>query len=348
MSNRELAAAVLGSRAGQFVSRRSGQFAGRRSPGGSGSVRILAYHRVLDADPDNFAFDEGVISASTEGFCHQMDFVRRNFDVLSFKEICDLETAGKSLPRRSLIITFDDGYRDNYTQAFPVLKQMGLPATIFLATGHIGQSRLFWWDTIAYCVKHARRKAVNLECVSSSPIDLATPDGRRDAITAILRWVKQAPDEMKHRFLDGLSRELDAELPDGLAGGMHLSWDEVRQMADSGIEFGSHTVTHPILTNVDAATLDRELIESKKTIEQQLDRDCIALAYPVGGRGKFDESVKEAARRAGYRYGLSYDEGVAALRDSDRYALPRIHVESDQTLNLFRAGLMFPGLMFRG
>jgi peptidoglycan/xylan/chitin deacetylase (PgdA/CDA1 family) len=348
MSTRELAAVVLGSRAGQFVGRRSGQFAGRRSPDRSGSLRILAYHRVLDADPDNFPFDEGVISASTETFYHQMDFVRRNFDVLSFKEICDIETAGKSLPRRALIITFDDGYRDNYTHAFPVLKQMGLPATIFLATGHIGRERMFWWDTIAYCVKHAKRKAVTLESVSASPLDLSTPGGRRDATAAILRWVKQAPDATKNDFLDGLSRELDADLPNGLAGGMHLSWDEVRQMADSGIEFGSHTVTHPILTNVDAATLDRELIESKKTIEQQLGRDCIVLAYPVGGRGKFDESVKEAARRAGYRYGLSYDEGVAVLRASDRYALPRIHVESDQTLNLFRAGLMFPGLMFRG
>src|SRR5260370_40059269 len=117
MSTRELAALVLGSRAGQFV--------GRRSAEGSGSLRILAYHRVLDADPLDFAYDEGVISASTEAFYHQMDFVRRNFDVLTFEDLYKIEAEGRSWPCRALIITFDDGYRDNYTQAFPVLKQMG-------------------------------------------------------------------------------------------------------------------------------------------------------------------------------------------------------------------------------
>src|SRR5215471_15904890 len=135
MSTRQLAALMLGSRAGQFL--------GRRSADGSGSLRILAYHRVLDADPSDFAYDEGVISATTEAFYHQMDFVRRNFDVLTFRELHAIEMEGKDRPRRALIITFDDGYRDNYTQAFPVLRHMGLPATIFLATGHIGRSRLF-------------------------------------------------------------------------------------------------------------------------------------------------------------------------------------------------------------
>jgi peptidoglycan/xylan/chitin deacetylase (PgdA/CDA1 family) len=340
MSTRQLAALMLGSRAGQFL--------GRRSADGSGSLRILAYHRVLDADPSDFAYDEGVISATTEAFYHQMDFVRRNFDVLTFRELHAIEMEGKDWPRRALIITFDDGYRDNYTQAFPVLRQMGLPATIFLATGHIGRSRLFWWDLIAYCVKHARRKVVTLQQVSSAPINLTTPAGRQEATSTILRWVKQAPDEIKNRFLDRLGRDLDAVVPDWLAGGMHLSWDEVKQMADSGIEFGSHTVTHPILTNVDPARLDEELIESKKTIEQQLGRDCTVLAYPVGGRQNYNESVKAAVQRAGYHYGVSYAVGVSAFCEYDRYDLPRIHVESDQTLSLFRAELMFPSLMLRG
>src|SRR5262249_55983601 len=181
MSTRELAAVVLGSRAGQFVSRSRRFVAGRGSADDSRSVRILAYHRVLDANPEEFDFDEGVISASTEGFYRLMYFVRRIFDVLSFRALYKIELAGRSFPRRALIITFDDGYRDNYPQAFPVLKQLGLPATIFLASGHIGRSRLFWWDAIAYCVKHAKRKEAAPKSVSAVPFNLSTPEGRCDA-----------------------------------------------------------------------------------------------------------------------------------------------------------------------
>jgi peptidoglycan/xylan/chitin deacetylase (PgdA/CDA1 family) len=338
MSKRELAARVLGSSAGRLLNYASAQ--------GGRSLRILAYHRVLDADPNDFAFDEGVISASTEAFYRQMDFVRRNFDVLTFKDLYRLETEEKSWPRRALLITFDDGYRDNYTQAFPILKQLGLPATIFLATGHIGRAKMFWWDLIAYCVKHSNRKAANLDEVCPAAMDFTSAAGRHDATERILRWVKSVPDAVKNRFLDGLGNELEVDLPAGLAEGMHLSWDEVKEMADSGIEFGSHTVTHPVLRNVSEAKLDEELTESKKMIEQQLGRDCLVLAYPVGGRQNFNESVQAAARRSGYQYAVSYDEGLATLEESDRYAMPRIHVESDQSLSLFRATSMFPSFMF--
>jgi peptidoglycan/xylan/chitin deacetylase (PgdA/CDA1 family) len=336
MSRREIAASVLGGR----ITHRFWRPALTKAK----SLRILAYHRVLDDDPTCFAFDEEVISATTEAFYQQMKFVRSNFDVISFRDLCKCEAQGKHWPNRALIITFDDGYRDNYTNAFPILKQMKLPATIFLAAGHIGSAKLFWWDLITYCFKQTKLREVVLPETSPSPIKLTNADERREAIKKILRWVKQVPDKSKNELLTKLPSALGVEINEAVAIGMHLSWDEVREMAESGIEFGSHTVTHPILSNVDEVQLDREVRESKEIIEENLGREIVAFAYPVGGRYNFNELARSIVAQCGFKYAVSYDEGIVSST-FDRYAMPRIHVERYHSLNVFRSNLMFPQLM---
>jgi peptidoglycan/xylan/chitin deacetylase (PgdA/CDA1 family) len=337
MSKKELAACFLGNPLATRLCSRSL----KRSKG----LRILAYHRILDDDLSSFAFDEALISARRDDFREQMKFVRRNFDVISFEDLHRCEMEEREWPRRALIITFDDGYRDNYTNAFPVLKEFHLPATIFLTTGHIGEARLFWWDRVAYLIKHTSRQSVVFADLSSAPFDLSSARARRQSIARVLWWLKQVQEETRNRFLDSLSSELDVELPGGVAEEMHLSWDEVKEMARSGIEFGSHTVTHPILSHVGESQLQREISESKQAIEEHLGREVMAFAYPAGRRTRFNDNVQSIVARCGYRYAVSYDEGAAIEGACDRLALPRIHIESDISLRLFRASLVFPRLM---
>lgn len=340
MSKRELAAAVLGNRVTAYW---------RFLPGAHlKGLRILAYHRVLDDDPRAFPFDEELISATTEMFYRQMQFVRRHFEVVSFRELAECEHANRPWPDRAVIVTFDDGYRDNYTHAWPILKELGMTATVFLATGYIGSAELFWWDVVAYCLKHTRRPTVTLSAISSEPMAMASTDERRRAKAQILAWLKQAPEATRHHFVAQLGAELEVALPDSLAQEMHLSWAEARQMAAAGIEFGSHSVTHPILSQVSETQLKLEATVSKRAIEQQLGQEALAFAYPAGRRGRFNQASQAMISRSGYRYALSYDEGLAMEAHSDHYALPRIHVERDQPLSLFRANLLFPRLMFSG
>jgi peptidoglycan/xylan/chitin deacetylase (PgdA/CDA1 family) len=336
MSKRERAASILGSSAARRV--------WASAHVGAGGLRILAYHRVLDAAAPAFTFDDELISATTASFRRQMDFVRRNFNVISFEQLNECERERGRWPERALIITFDDGYRDNYTHAFPILREMGLCATIFLAVGHVGEAKLFWWDFVAYCFKQTRRRAVAFPELGAAPLPLTGMRERLEAIRRVLEWIKEVKEEVKRRFLSELSDQLEVAMPDGLAEGMHLTWDDVRQMAAGGIEFGSHTMTHPILSNVTERQLYEEVTLSKERLEQQLDKDVIAFSYPVGGRASFNGGVKEAVNRCGFRYAVSYQEGVAE-KNSDRYSLPRIHVEAFQSLELFRANLMFPRLM---
>ncbi len=310
-------------------------------------LRILAYHRVLDDDPAEFAFDQDLISASRHAFREQMKFARANFDVISFKDLYGCEVEGRSWPQRAIIVTFDDGYRDNYTNAFPVLKELGIPATIFLATGHIGKQKLFWWDEIAWCVKQSRRQSITLPQISAEAVPLASATDRQQAIKKILAWIKDVPEEVRAEFVSTLARRTDAPAPNGLASGMHLSWDEVKEMAASRIEFGSHTVTHPILANVDEVQLKEEIAASKKTIERNLGEETLVFAYPVGRASRFGKRAEEAVARCGYRYAVSYDEGLATQDPSERYVLRRIHVEREHSMSLFRANLMFPRLMIR-
>jgi peptidoglycan/xylan/chitin deacetylase (PgdA/CDA1 family) len=307
---------------------------------------MLAYHRVLDINPDEFPFDGDLISATTDNFRRQMRFVRSNFNVISFRDLAECERENRPWPERAVLITFDDGYRDNYTQAFPILKELGLPATCFLVTGHVGRANLPWWDMIAYSFLHTPRGAVTLPEVSTLPMQLNTRGQRRDAVRRTLSWVKLVPEEAKSDFLSRLPGVLDVAPQDEVER-MHLSWEEAREMARHGIEFGGHTVTHPILSRVCETRLVDEVRRSKRDIEERLGTPAYAFAYPVGDESSYGEAARRAVALAGFRYAVSYRNGTTTAGGFDRYALPRIHVEAAVSDNLFRACLLFPGLMLR-
>jgi len=329
----------------------------------SRELRILAYHRVLDDDPGSFQYDEGVISATTEVFERQVQFVAKNFDVISFKDLVQFELGTLPIPKWPLIITFDDGYRDNYTNAFPVMRRHALPATIFLAAEYIGKDRLFWWDLVAYCVKHSAATSVVLPDVSTVPVSLATAEDKRLVIGNILQWIKRVPDKAKNKLVDELPDLLHVTLPDLSKEPLQLTWDEVREMAAGGIEFGSHTMTHPILSNVGTDALEHEIAGSKRLIEQELGKEIVAFAYPVGGQRHFNCEAQVAVAQSGFRYAVSYINGVASMDDclrteaadtgngrsdllpGNRFSMPRIHVEAADPLSLFRANLNFPKIM---
>jgi peptidoglycan/xylan/chitin deacetylase (PgdA/CDA1 family) len=338
MGKREQVATILGNPLAHRVWDSSGA--------GSRSLHILAYHRVLDDDHATFPFDEAVISATTHTFRQQMEFVSRNFNVISFKQLARLERERRAWPERALMITFDDGYRDNYTNAFPILREMGFSATIFLAVAHINAAKLFWWDFIAYCFKQTPLSSVTLSLFDAQPLSLADTGARREATDRVLDWIKEVSESTKSEFVSTLADNLEVRLPKNLAAGMHLSWDEVREMTAGGIEFGSHTMTHPILSNVNAEQLALEVSESKRIMEQELGSEVLTFSYPVGGRTSFNEMVKAEVQKCGFRYAVSYREGVAK-KGCDPFALPRIHIETSHSLNLFRANLMYPKIMLR-
>jgi peptidoglycan/xylan/chitin deacetylase (PgdA/CDA1 family) len=261
------------------------------------NAQILIYHRVNE---DHDPYFGGVPPAVFE---RQMAYVASRFRVLPLPElVAGLRTA--SLPEQAIAVTFDDGYRDNYLHAFPILRRYSIPATIFLATAAIGSNEALWHDDVFSAFRETRVPALESFGPRRTTGPLDTVRDRLRLQREVLTYV---------RTLDATERSAAiAELRDSLgvgapspAKGLMLSWNEVAEMHRAGVSFGSHTATHPILslTNRDAAR--RELAESKRAIEERLGSRVDGFAYPNGARADFHAETKDLLRETGYDYAVT-------------------------------------------
>lgn len=301
---------------------------------------ILAYHRVCDIGDENaFPFDPDLVSASRSAFAWQMNYLKQRYNPISFRTWLNALDGKETLPPRPVIVTFDDGYDDNYFNAFPILKSLGMPATIFVSTGYIGSEKPFWFDLVA-CMAHcAPNGCLTVEELN---LDLALSDAasRRIAAASLVSALKRVHNNKRLMILERLEKQYAGFMKSvDFRLSRPLSWDQIREMSEAGIEFGSHTVSHPILSRLDDAELRRELVESRSCLEQRLGRPATVLAYPVGGFDEFNEKVVQAAIAAGYGLGVSYVPGVNRPGDMDRFRLRRQHVER-YTSNAYFSGLL--------
>jgi peptidoglycan/xylan/chitin deacetylase (PgdA/CDA1 family) len=307
-------------------------------------IPILAYHRIWDLhEEDRFPFDVELVSAGIADFRWQMEYVRQNFDPITFETLLKIVDGAAVSPPRPIVITFDDGFEDNYLHAFPILNSLDIPATIFLSTGYIGTEQTFWYDRLAHLILRAPEGELTLNGLTQSvalPADVAL---RRLAIRNVLGELKRMPNERRLEVLEDLESKTGSA-GDQLAAleSRAMNWNQVRAMSSAGIEFGSHTVTHPILANLNDEELNFELVESRRVIEAQIGKSVSVISYPVGGRSAFNGRVQDAVAQAGYRLGLSYIPGTNRLRNMDRYGMRRQHVERYTQHPYFAALLGLP------
>lgn len=304
-------------------------------------IPILAYHRVCDiGNEPAFPFDPGLVSASSSAFAWQMNYLKERYHPITFQTLLNAMDGKEGLPRRPVIVTFDDGYDDNYLNAFPVLKSLGIPATIFVSTGYIGSGKPFWFDLAAHILYNAPAGTLlvkDLDVTLSLDSDVGS---RRAAATRLVGALKRVSNMKRLDILGWLEREYaDAMKPGDFRLSHPLDWNQIREMSAAGIEFGSHTVSHPILSRLDDEELRQELVESRTRLEQELGKSAPVLAYPVGGPDEFNEKVIQAAASAGYRLGVCYMPGINRLGDVDRFRLRRQHVER-YTSNAYFSGLL--------
>ena len=309
-------------------------------------LRVLAYHRVLhDLDEATFAFDAELVSASQKDFDWQMAYIARRFNPVSVQQVSDAINGGKPLPKRAVMVTFDDGFRDNYEVAVPVLRRHGVPAVFFLSTGYIDSQRAFWFDWIVFAFVRTEATQVRLKAIDLEILLPATRDGRRLEALKLLQVLKSTSEVARQQIIEQLKLELMVEMtPDQFEQSAPLSWDQVREMSRGGMEFGSHTVSHPILSTItDPLLLRFELNASKATLEREIGKPVLALSYPVGGRDAVNDQVLAATAHAGYQCAFTYQSGANKLTSGDeRFYLKRLHVERYTTHAMFSAALELP------
>lgn len=310
-----------------------------------GQLRILNYHRINYRTPD-FPFDPDVISATPDLFDRQVAFCRAHFDVISFRDLQAIVSNQHRPPRRALIISFDDGYADNHGYAFPILKRHGVSAIFFLATDYIGTARAFWWDEVVFALKACSADRLPLEISGErGELDLSTPAARRASAGVVLKRLKGVPDGERVRVVDRLTAAAGARQRLSDMPRQAMTWDEAREMLAHGMEIGSHSRSHPILSRVtDPQALDAEIGGSKAAIEAHLAAPVTVFSYPVGGSQAINENVKHVVRMAGYNFAVTYINGFNRLTSPpDRHALNRLHVDG-LSESEFRMRLIAPHL----
>jgi peptidoglycan/xylan/chitin deacetylase (PgdA/CDA1 family) len=290
-------------------------FAALSGQGQGARLSTLIFHRVLP-EPDPLMPGE-VDAARFDAIC---GWLARWFRVLPLDEALARLREGR-LPRRSLCITFDDGYADNHDLAMPILRRHGLQATFFVTTGVIGGGRM-WNDTVIEAVRAAGVAAIDgrdLGLEQTGRIPLEGSAQRRDAIALLLPAIKHLEPGDRADSVERLRRLCAATLPSNLM----MSVEQVRGLRDAGMQIGGHTVTHPILARLDDATAQREIGEGKRTLEAWLGEEVPLFAYPNGRPGDdFEPKHARMAQAAGFKAAVTTAWGVAR-RGTDAYSIPR-------------------------
>jgi len=292
---------------------------------------ILAYHGVHDgvADP-RLNFDGMHVRARR--FARQMRYVARRYEVTTLDGLLDGgPSAGRSRPRA--VITLDDGYRNVQRVAQPILRALGLPATVFVPTDFALRARGFWWDRLRVMVAAAERPHVAAAAGGAGrTLPLRTLGEQKAALAQLSDDLRRLTSPRRETALRSLATRLGVRASaDAGPLGERLSAAEVRALAEAGITIGSHGVSHDALVLLTPEALAHELSESKRRLEEWTGRPVAWLAYP---HGQFSAAVVEATRRAGYRGAVTT---IEALNDAgqDRYTLRRIGVHDNMTLPHF-------------
>lgn len=307
------------------------------------NLSILAYHRVLPTVDKSYPFVRGVMSCNPEMFDMQLTFLKKHFNVINFRDLEEIHQLKEDIPPSSLILTFDDGYADNYSHMLPILKSHDLTATVFLTTHYIDTGELFWVDRLAYKINNMPEG--RLELLDGTQAYEVKNTNREEVRRQIGQLCSSLTFRQHFQLLDEIYNLVDVEpTEEEYELARPMSWDEVIELDKSGVEIGTHTVMHGFLDRMTRDEIKIELLDSKETITKRLQKEAITICYPAG---KYNDNVISMAHQCNYKYGCSYLHGTAKYTDKLQYQIPRIHVDDDVGMPLFKAYLTLPELFLR-
>ncbi|GEM_PF-421599 len=295
-----------------------------------GEAAILMYHHVKEND------EQDVQGVTRNRLNEQIDYLKKHFYICPLDEIVSAHQRKQQSPRNAIALTFDDGFEDFYTQAYPVLRKHKLPAIVYLVSHAVEHQVPIWTERIESIIKLSKNKVFELHLSGKRRnFSVQTEDEREEALTQIKSHLKMISDSERQQAM----AQLDGAhtLPEGDASGNSrmLNWDQVREMKSHGIMFGAHTMTHPILTRLSEQDAMREICGSKEHIEKRLGEPVLDFCYPNGETSDFNERIKQIVKDAGFRSATTSIWGRNG-RDQDPYALKRIYV-TDEPLPFFMA-----------
>lgn len=299
------------------------------------NLTVIVHHRICDPDHPLFFGMKSNVSATPEEFGKQLDFLSKHYNVVSLEEVRAWIRGGQTLPPRAVLITFDDGYRDNLTMAMPQLTRRSMPAAIFIATGYLGDCRAFYWDSVAEVFKKSKVATAEIPLLGLQKLEYLI---EKESVAQ--RWVeatKLLPTNRLEGLLRSLATALESAPPIKPPSGTHLDWSDISELKQRGIAVGAHTVTHPILSRVPLSQARREIAASKAALEKYLGSSVYAFAYPNGRKIDFENSHADLLKQLDFDLGFQA-VGCLTFRDEARrqpFSIRRVCVSTSDDLPRF-------------
>jgi peptidoglycan/xylan/chitin deacetylase (PgdA/CDA1 family) len=277
-------------------------------------LRILMHHRFSDR----------------AALARQCAYIRAQYRPVSMSEVAEWLHAGRSLPLHAVAVTVDDGYQNFEQFAAPVFAEYGIAATVFLVTDFIDGKLWLWFDKVQYAFRQAKLRDAAIETPNGSVLrfDLAAEASRRAAGQQMAELAVNWSEADRRKLVTDLPACLHVEIPESApAEFAPLSWEAIRRLAASGVEFGAHTQTHPILSSLENAELLREEITgSQARIETMLDKPVRHFCYPNGRWPDIGPKAVEVVRTSGMRTAVTAEPGLNRA-GQDAWLLRRIGAE---------------------
>jgi len=306
---------------GIFIYKRTKQFLGHTYntfTDNKPKVVILAYHRIVNSpefDPLN-----NIITLST--FLRQIDKIAMRYPFVSLTELIKQGNAGQAKAGVKIILTFDDGYRENYEVIFPILRKKGLPATFFLSTDYIETGLLFWdWQLLNLLHKDNSIKSISMDgqIIQKKPFE-----SRLAFAVRILKRMKAFTPKKRQEIIDSLKAKTEPSIC--YLKERCISWQEAKEMGAKGMEIGSHGISHRSLARMPSGEAVEEIKKSKEIIEQKISRPCHYFAFPFGSKYDYSQELIDCVKGAGYKACLLNIHGYNHL-EKDNFCFKRIIME---------------------
>ena len=265
-----------------------------------------------------------------QAFARQINFLAQNYRLVSLRRVLETVVTGRQLPPQSVLITFDDAYKDFQKFAWPVLKAHGAPAVLFVPTAYPDASIQFWWDRISAAVYQTSHTSLG---VGDRRLPLRQSKDRDHAVLHLRDHVKRLPHTEAMQYVNRVVRQLGEPKLEKLT----LGWRALRRLVAEGVEVAPHSRDHPLMNRISVERACREAVESRQDLERELGFSPPVFAYPGGS---FTDEVVQVLEEQGFQLAFTTLRGINDLKNTHPLRLKRINVGPTTSLPLLRTQLL--------
>ncbi len=306
----------------------------------STAPRILLYHGVTKERQDGIFNYRGKF-IDTDAFAQHVTWLQERYEIVPLANLVATRSGSRST-RAQIAITFDDGYRNNYTNAFPVLRDAGAPATFFITTDFVDRLMPLPVDRIESCIDRASVKTLR---IGATTYNISSREQKVSTDMELRRRMKRLDRDSANSLLEELESSCASRLQDSLAESPYapMNWDEIEEMESAGMTFAAHTCTHPILSMLTKEEAREEIRTSQEMLARHV-RPLPIFAYPNGGTSDYNDDTVAELKDAGFTAALTTRPAFVSTTDTP-FELPRLTMDGANDIS--RTRLILSGLYYR-